>query len=236
MTTVVPGAGLISNRERLAIAARAVEPLLNRIVFTGRQVAPLLATAPVAPRPSFASDTVLRALSTASLDRIATDLRKLGLRSVGRSAISETWWASSALTLEVACVSGDESDPRMIWLEYASLLTMAADAGNGLQARITGAPALLALDWSAFAASGESPLDSGEVEDIVFLVSSRPELVREVGAAPPELRTFVAAQTRVFLQYGDATHVVRAAVPGADRLPALATMTAERLEALALLG
>jgi hypothetical protein len=229
---------LLANRERLAIAARAIEPLLNRVVFTGRQVAELLATDPVtvAPRATFTSDAVLRVLSTASLDRVAVDLQRLGLRRVAHSATTDRWSVDANVTVEVTYVSGDESDPATIWLEYASLLTMAVDVGDGLSARITGAPALLALDWAAFRSSGESALDSGELEDIIVLVGGRAEVVREVGAAPPELRSFVASETRRFLEYDGAGHVIQCAIPGAKQLPALADRAAERLRSIAALG
>jgi hypothetical protein len=229
---------LLANRDRLAIAARAIEPLLNRVVFTGRQVAELLVTHPIAavPRSSFASDSVLRVLSTASLDRVAVDLQRLGLRRGERTALGDRWAVDDGITLELTWVSGDESDPSAIWLEYASLLTMAIDAGHGLSARISGAPALLALDWAAFRASGESALDSGEVEDIIVLAAGRAEVVREVAAAPPELRSFVAAETRRFLECDAAGHVMRCAIPGARQLPALADRAAERLWRIAMAG
>ena len=229
---------LLANRERLAIAARAIEPLLNRVVFTGRQVAELLATNPVVamPRSTFASDAVLRVLSTASLDRVAVDLQRLGLRRVAHSATSDQWSVDTNVTLDLTYVAGDESDPSTIWLEYASLLTMPVDVGNGLSARITGAPALLALDWAAFRAGGESALDSGELEDIIVLVAGRAEVMHEVGAAPPELRSFVASETRRFLEYDGAGHVIQFAIPGARQFPMLADRATERLRSIAALG
>ena len=230
--------GLLVNRERLAIAARAIEPLLNRVVFTGRQVAALLATTPVAaaPRSTFASDALLRVLSTTSLDRVAVDLQRLGLRRIVHSTKSDQWSVDAGVTLDLTYVSGDESDPSTIWLEYASLLTMAVDIGNGLSARITGAPALLALDWAAFRASGESALDSAELEDIIVLVAGRAEVVHEVAAAPPELRAFVASETRRFLEYDGADHVIQFAIPGARQFPMLADRAAEWLRRIATLG
>jgi hypothetical protein len=229
--------GLLANRERLAIAARAIEPLLNRVVFTGRQVAELLATNPVVamPRSTFASDVVLRVLSTASLDRVAVDLQRLGLRRGARTATSDRWSVGASVTLDLTYVSGDENDPSTIWLEYASLLTMAVNVGNGLSARITGAPALLALDWAAFRSSGESALDSGELEDVIVLVAGRAEVVREMGAAPPELRSFVASETRRFLEYDGAGHVIQFAIPDARQFPMLADRAAERLRSIAAL-
>ena len=231
-------APLLASRDRIAAAARAIAPLLNRVVFTGRQVAPYLETSPLSTgeRATFADDAVVRVISTGALDRIAADLLRLGLVRGARSGTNERWKVDESLTLEFTQVSGLETDPGAIWLEYASLLTMAVDVGDGLRARITGAPALLALDWAAFRAGGESPLDSGELEDIIALVAGRSEVVRELAAAPPELRAFVTAETRRFLEYQGAGHVMQSAIPGARHLPALVDRVAERLRSIAASG
>ena len=232
---------LLANRDRIIVAARAIAPLLNRVVFTGRQVAPLLQTSQVLPlaRATFAADAVVRVLSSGSLDRLPGELQRLGFTRGARSSVSDRWILNEGVTLEFTHVAGDASDPATVWLEYASLLTMAVDVGTAetpLTARITGAPALVALDWATYAASGESPLDSGEIEDIISFVATRAEIVHEIGKAPPELRSFVAAETRRFLAWDGAEHVMRSAIPGADRLPALASRVAERLEKIAALG
>lgn len=234
-------APLLANRDRIAIAARAIEPLLNRVVFTGRQVVPYLETSAVAAvaRPTFAADSIVRVLSTGALDRLAADLRRLGLAHGARTATTDRWVVNENVTLDFTFVSEDESDPGTVWLAYASLLTMAVNVGTAeqpLSVRITGAPALVALDWAAYRASGESALDSGELEDIVALVARRAELVREIGAAPLELRTFVAEETRRFLATDSAPHVIRSAVPDARQLPAVAARVMERLRAIAAFG
>ena len=169
---------LASNRERVAQAARSIEPLLNRVVFTGRQVAQLLETSalPTGARASFAADTVVRVLSTATLDRVATEVQRMGLTRGPRTAKGDRWIVNDDVILEFTYIAGDEDDPAAIWLEYASLLTMAVDVGTRdktLVARITGAPALLALDWATVRARNESPLDSGELEDIHWHPVSR---------------------------------------------------------------
>jgi len=234
-TAITP---LLASRGRLATGARAIAPLLNRVVFTGRQVAPFLETAAVTSgdRASFAEDAVVRVISTGALDRVAADLLKLGLARGARTATSERWRVSEGVTLEFTQVADAEADPGALWLEYASLLTVAVNLGTEVEpltARITGAPALLALDWAAFASGGESPLDSGELEDIVALIAGRPEIVRELAASPPDLRSFVASETRRFLAYDGADHVMRCAILGANRLPGLIAPVAERLRRIA---
>lgn len=243
--TLVRGAAalapLLASRDRIVIAARAIAPLLNRVVFTGRQVAPLLETStlPAGPRTAFAGDAIVRVISTGALDRVAADLQRLGLARGARSATSDRWVVDDTVTLEITQAVEGGDDPAATWLEYASLLTMAISIptpGEPLVARISGAPALLALDWATFTSSRDSPLDSGELEDIVALVSGRAEIVREVAAAPPDLRTFVATETRQFLAYDGAEHVMRKAIRDASRLPGLIAPAVERFRQIAALG
>jgi hypothetical protein len=208
------------------------------VVFTGRHVAEYLAndTLAIRSRGNDEDHEALRVLCSSSLDRVATDLQRLGLTRSTRTATSEQWLVDDRVSLEITHVAGDESDPGMIWLEYASLLTMAAkvgERGKRLTVRITGAPALLALDWATYRASGESPLDSAELEDIIVLAAGRAELAQEVSAAPTELKAFVAEETRRFLTYDGAEHVIHGALPGANRPAAMVIRVLERLRSIA---
>jgi hypothetical protein len=224
----------LSSRELIKIAAGAIEPLLNRVVFSGHHVAGYLMSSVGGPAcvSTFTGDDTVSVLASASLDRVAADFQRLGLVRGTRLAASEQWRVDNRVTIELIHVRGDDEAPRAIWLEYASLLTMAVALHEGdkqLNVRVTGAPALLALDWSAYLASGENPHDSGELADIMALVAGRGELVHELCAAPPELRDFVASETRRFLEYDGAEHVIRAALPTANRSAAMVQRVAERL-------
>jgi hypothetical protein len=227
----------LSSRELIAIAAGAIEPLLNRVVFSGRHVAGYLLSNAVgtASISTFTADDIVRVLSTASPDRVAADFQRLGLTRGTRTAASEQWRVSDRVAIDLMHVPGNEGDGTAIWHEYASLLTMAATvslADKQLNVRITGAPALLALDWSAYLASGENPHDSGELADIITLVAGRAEVVRELGTSPPELRDFVAGAIRRFVEYDGAEHVIRAALPTANRSGAMVQRVVERLRAM----
>jgi hypothetical protein len=67
-------------------------------------------------------------------------------------------------------------------------------------------------------------------------VAGRDELAREVGSAPPELRTFVSAETAKFLAYEGAGYVLQGAIPGARQLPGLVNRVLDRLRSIAALG
>ena len=61
------------------------------------------------------------------------------------------------------------------------------------------------------------------------------ELVHEMRTAPSELRMFVAAESRRFLAYNGAEHVILNAIPRACRFPAIVRRVVERLQSIAAL-
>jgi hypothetical protein len=230
-------APLSTGRDLLVAAAIAIEPLLNRVVFTGHAVAEHLTgdVRAVHTRSSFTKGETLQLLSTTSLDRVATELQRLGLTRIGRTSTSEQWRVGDRVALDIVQVACDESDSLGVWLEYAALLTLPLrldEGGAGLTVHISVAPALLALNWARYRAGGESPLDSAELEEIVVLAAGRVELAHEVRNAPSELRAFVAHETAQFLSYDGAEHVIRAALPGVNRPVSMVRRVLDRLHSI----
>jgi hypothetical protein len=219
-----------SVRERIAVAARAIEPILNRVVLAGPPVVNLLLSdqAVRVPQLTFAADSTLRLLSTSMVDRLAGDLQKLGLSRIGHAANTDRWRVSDDVSVDLVQVRADDGDSEQIWLEYATLLTLPFSVDQ-LTVRIAGAPAMLAFECAAFARSGDRAMDSEEVERIVLLVAARSEIEKECAAAPPELHTMIA-ETLARLAHDDTlSMIVQRALPDAELLPALAQRVRDRM-------
>ncbi len=240
-TSTALASPVLTFRELLSRAAQAVQPLLNRIVFTGGRVASLLATddSPFVGRSTFRGDSVLRVLSSSTLDRIGADLQRLGFHRGARTASIDRWHLPSPpnahLALDVTHVAGDASDDMAAWVEYASLVTSAIELDGGVTARVTAAPALLALLFAEFRAKGEPVLDSEELDDVIALAASRGAIVREVAASPPELRAFITTQAAWLADHDSAGHLARGAIPSfpARHLSGIAEQAIERLRHIA---
>jgi len=72
---------------------------------------------------------------------------------------------------------------------------------NGISILHVSAPSFLAQKWVAHQDRGAAdPLNSHDLEDILALLASRPEIVGEVAAAPDELRRYLAARASEFLE------------------------------------
>jgi hypothetical protein len=106
---------------------------------------------------------------------------------------------------------------------------------RGVMIRHVGAPAFLAQKWAAHNDRGsEDPLASEDLEDILALLASRPTLVKEVAAAPIELRAYVAEQSKAFLTDPNAEDLLAAHLNNAQ--DQVATITAVRAVILELSG
>jgi predicted nucleotidyltransferase len=83
----------------------------------------------------------------------------------------------------------------------------------GQTIRYASAPSFLALKWSAFLDRGMTdPYASHDLEDIVALVASRPEIERELAQTLHEIATFVRDCTAQFLTMEMADDVVSGAL------------------------
>lgn len=230
MTAVHP-AQLSTPTERLAILARAIEPILNRVVLAGPSAIAFLINdgAIRVPELTFAADSTLRLLTTSMIDRIGLDLQKLGLSRIGHTADSNRWRVTDDVMFELVQVRSDDADPEHVWLEYATLLTLPCNAGNNLVVRMAGAPSILALECFAFDKRGGRVVDSEELERVVWLAAGRREIERECATAPPELRAFIAASLGRVAHTDAFLSLIQRALPDAPMLAALARRVRERL-------
>jgi len=234
MTTAV-SSGVVYTRDRLAAAARAIEPILNRVVLAGPPVVDLLLNDPKVRTPSltFAADSTLQLLSTSMVDRLSGDLQKLGLSRIGRTATGDRWRVAHDVAIDLVQVQSDNSDPSHIWLEYATLLTLPFSIDDRLTIRIAGAPAMLALECSAFTRRGGGVLDSEEMDRVVTLVAGRMEIERECAVAPAELRQFIATGLARLSKNDALQLLIQRALPDAPRLASLVTRVADKVRRIA---
>jgi hypothetical protein len=222
---------ILPARARLSLIATAIEPILNRVVLAGPPVIELLLNDPAVriPQLTFAADSILQLLSTSMVDRLGADLQKLGLTRVGRSANGDRWRVSEEASFDLIQVRADDGDSDQVWLEYATLLTLPFAVSDRIAVRIAGAPAMLAVESSAFAKGGASALDSEELERAVQLIAGRVEIEKECAAAPPEVRSAIASVIAGVAGNDSIQFVIQRAVPDAVMLPALTNRVRERM-------
>lgn len=224
------------NRSVLQGVARSIEPLLDEVVFVGGQVAELLITSPGATRVRATTDVdVVVQASTRLKYRVIEDhLRLLGLKNDTREAAPICRWLTpNGLALDVMPVSGEVLGFTNRWYGAALTHAMTYDLGDGLVIQIPEAPVFLGTKWEAFAGRGESDLlASHDLEDIISVLAGRPEIIDEVAAALPELRTYLARRARALLGDEMAVYAIQGALPDAERIPGLISRVVGRIRAL----
>lgn len=86
---------------------------------------------------------------------------------------------------------------------------------SGCRIRLFTPPYFLGSKLEAYAGRGaQNPLGSQDLEDILNLVNGREELLQEVDAAAPELRTYLADKLTALLSNNDFGYLVQDAARG----------------------
>jgi hypothetical protein len=225
------------NRTVLEAVARRIEPLLGEVVFVGGQVAELLITSRGATRvrPTTDVDIVVQASTRLGYGEIEERLRSLGLRNdVREGAPICRWITPEDFVLDVMPVSGDVLGFTNRWYKAALAHPGPFALGEGLLILIPSAPVFLGTKWEAFARRGELDfLASHDLEDVISVLAGRPEIVGEVAASSPALRTYLAQQARELLAEDMAVYAIQGALPDAERIPGLVSRTLGRIQEIA---
>lgn len=189
--------------DRIARIAEALgEELGPRVVFIGGAIATLLQTDPPfeGPRPTKDVDAIVVTVSYSDFEAFSEGLRRRGFRQGEAAAHAHSWLApgEDRLKFDVVPAGNHLGASGNIWDEVAIRTAADLEIRPGLWIRHASAPGFIALKLGAFRDRGaEDPFGSHDLEDILALVASRPEIVTEVRESEASLRDFVAEGLRV---------------------------------------
>lgn len=186
--------------ELLERAARALEPLLEDVVFLGGASLALWITDPAAPapRPTKDVDVVVEVASRSAFHTFEARLRCLGFREDQEEGIICRWRHSdSDLILDAmpsdAAILGFENRWQGASIPHAVERTLP----SGASIRATPPAYLLATKIEAFNGRGHGDfLGSRDFDDMITLIDGREELVAEVLQSEPGIRSYVATELR----------------------------------------
>lgn len=182
--------------ELLDQVAQQLRPLLADLVFVGGSTVGLLITDPAAEQPRITKDvdTAVRVASRPEFWKLEEQFRTLGFRPDISEDAPMCRWVKGSLVVDLLTDNAQISGFTNPW--YASAIDTARPLTlpSGLVVRVVDAPHLIATKLVAWRDRGESSWYSHDLEDIMLLFDGRPELLDELAASPPELRTFVAAE------------------------------------------
>jgi predicted nucleotidyltransferase len=188
----------------VAEVARALGGMIERVVFIGGAVAPLLqADRPFrAPRPTDDVDAIAATLSYTDFERMCGELRQLGFREPSGATHAHRWTTPgpNEVKFDLIPVGDHLAGSGNPWELAAMESAVRFEIEPGLIIRHASGPGFLALKLAAFRDRGrEDPRGSTDLEDIFALVASRPQIVQEIAAAPDAIREFAAARLAAIL-------------------------------------
>lgn len=224
-----------TNRELLAGVARKVRPLLDRLVFVGGAVVELYFTDPASDRvrPTFDVDTVCDAVSYTALERVGSALRELGFSQSPAEADPPYRWRSGPHVLDVMPADEQVLGFSNRWYSVALERPEWVELEEGLEIQVAPPTVYLASKLAAHAGRGrDDPLTSRDLEDLIALITNRPEIVNEVESADDDLRRWIGEAIAKFIPAERSPDLVSAFVPEVRTVPDLRDVVLNRLDSL----
>lgn len=200
------------NRALLEAAARALQPLLEELVFLGGCTTGLLLSDPAAAgvRPTTDVDTIAEVASYGAYAKLSERLRELGLSEDTSAGAPLCRWRIGALLVDVMPTSQEILGFTNRWYTPA-LATAQPTQLDELQIRVITPVYFLATKLEAFCARGRADIGgSHDLEDILTVIDGRPEIVEEVQSAQADVRAYIAAVFQELLS----TRAFTDALPG----------------------
>lgn len=219
------------NLPHLRRIAEALGELREQVVFVGGAVAGLLVTDPLADsvRATRDVDAVVNA-SRSTFHRIEEQVAQRGFARDASSDVICRWvHKASGLLFDLMPVQPEVLGFSNRWYPYAVQTAVPVALGEGLTIRLVSAAAFVATKLEAFASRGGGDfMSSHDLEDVLNIVNGREELLKEVAAAPADLRQAVASAFTGLLTNPNFSNVL----PGLMAEPERAGLAMERLRAL----
>lgn len=220
----------------ICIISESLSDMLESIVFIGGAIAPILQTHPPFPvaRPTKDVDAVIATINYSDLSEINRKLHELHFRhDTSQTSHVHRWIDSNGIMFDLIPVGHHAGTSGNRW---DSLAIETADSGrlsSGKIIRFASSAGFLGLKWSAYKDRGaQDPYGSHDIEDILALIASRPNIVEEIYSAPVELVSFIRDSTKAFLELKVAEDVISGALANI-RDGNIITMVKERINRIA---
>jgi hypothetical protein len=183
--------------ELLELAAEALGPLLDEVVFVGGATVTLWITDPGAPpvRPTKDVDVVVEVATWGAFHDFEGRLRQRRFAEDQEDGVICRWRHPSGLILDAM-----PSEPGILgldnrWQGAAIPHAITRELPSGATIRAVSPPYLLATKLEAFKGRGNRDfLASRDFGDIIAIVDGREELVDEVAQAPPDVRDYIGSE------------------------------------------
>lgn len=182
---------------QLVRVASLLRPLLDELVFAGGAVTSLLVTDEGAgpPRTTLDVDAIAEITSYAEYTTFGERLRALGFYEDPREGAPVCRWVQKTTILDVMPLDEKVLGFSNRWYLSAMETAIRHSIGNDLQMRVVTAPHFLATKIEAFHGRGRHDfLASHDIEDLIYVVDGRPEVIDEARCEAKKLRRYLNSE------------------------------------------
>ncbi|TBU92887.1 hypothetical protein [Phytopseudomonas dryadis] len=211
----------IHNIEMLEVVAQALgQDLCQEVAFVGGCITALLLTDELSReevRYTDDVDLVIHLAGYVQWQKLVERLRQKGFK---QSSQDEVICRMRLGELKVDFMPADDETANLLgcnnrWFEDGLANAQWHELPSGCRIRLFTPPYFLGSKLEAYAGRGaQTPLGSQDLEDMLNLVNGREELQREVDAAAPELRAYLAHTLTALLDNNEFGYLVQDAARG----------------------
>ncbi len=178
------------NLEQLTKTATQLKPVLGELVFVGGAVTSLLVTdtAVGLPRTTLDVDAIVEVTSYAEYAAFGGRLRELGFSEDMSEGAPVCRWVRGRAILDVMPLDEKILGFSNRWYRAAMDRATAIQLSEEIEIRVVTASLFLATKIEAFKGRGKGDFfASHDLEDFIFVIDGRPEVLDEVRAETPEI-------------------------------------------------
>lgn len=186
------------NREKLTVIAKALGDLLPQVTFVGGCTTLLLVdeAAHSGVRHTEDVDIIVDVTSVVEYLRFSNELRKLGFQEDQSGPICR--WLLKVedflIKLDVMPVSEDIFGFSNFWYPDAIQHADRVSLSENIEIQVVSPEYFLATKFEAFNGRGKGDYFSHDLEDIVFVMENRANLILELNECSDELKHYLAEQ------------------------------------------
>jgi len=209
----------------VAEVAGTLEKLNEKVVFVGGAIISLYADDPAADeiRPTQDVDVTLEILNLSHWEKVQNDLLQLGFSPdpFGHSICSYKY---RGIAVDIISNANSSIGPSNRWYEVG-FENLWSSYALDQRVNLLSAPCFLATKFEAFQDRGKDYRTSHDIEDIVYVLDNRINIVDEIKRDDPRVINYLKSQLSLILEKGLLTEVLYAHIHPliiGDRLPIIA--------------
>ena len=185
------------NIEILEVAARALGPVCDDLVFLGGCATALLITDPAAPpvRVTRDVDTITEIASMSEYHELGSRLRNCGFDVDQSKGAPICRWVGHGIILDVMPTDANILGFTNIWYASAIRSAVSLELPGGNRIELIEPAHFVATKLAAFDGRGNDDyLLSHDLEDVICVLDGRPELEDEIRGSAADIRSYVCGR------------------------------------------